>query len=89
MKSTKSNLSKVYLTELERFGYTLKAIGRTKKEAEDAVIAEYIRTFKNINGTDPAEEDTDRYFGDDRSCLDVARDELYTEEVEFGKVLWA
>ena len=79
----------VYVTELERFGYVLKAVGRTAKEAEDAVIAEYIRTFKDLNnGEDPAEE----VCGDDcfstRSYLEVAKDELYTEKVEFGKVWW-
>lgn len=78
----------VYVTELERFGYVLQAVGRTAKEAEDAVIAEYIRAFKDLNnGDDPAEVCDDEFFST-RSYLEFARDELYTEKVEFGKVVW-
>ena len=89
MKSSSANADAVYVTELERFGYTLKAVGRTAKESEDAVIAEYIRTFKDLNnGEDPAEVCYDGYFST-RSYLEVAKEELYTEKVEFGKVWWA
>lgn len=87
MKSSSANADAVYVTELERFGYTIKAVGRTAKEAEDAVIEEYIRTFEDLNdGLDPAEA----YEWDDaRSYLDIARDELYTEKIELGKAWWS
>ena len=75
----------VWIAELERFGYTLRAVCKTDTEAVNAVMSEYERAFKEENGYDPDEEDS---YGDDRSYWDVALDEVYVRFVEFGKVNW-
>lgn len=73
-----------FISQLERFDYTLTAVGRTKKEAEQSLLAEYFRVYKDINGTEPDKDwvtDTETYWS-------LAKEEIFTEEVEFGKVMW-
>lgn len=78
-------MKKVYLAQLERFGYTLTAIGRTEEEARDAIIKDYKRIYKEWNNVDPGKD----FTSDNRSYLQIAEDELFVEEVELGKtVLW-
>ena len=79
-------MKKIYLGQLERFGYTLTAIGPTKKEVESSLMAEYETAYKNANGCDPREDYYDDW--DERSYYDVAKDEIYVEEMTVGKVIW-
>ena len=83
MKGTET----IFVTELERFGYTLRAAGRTKKEAEDAVLAEYYNAYMDYNnGAKPDEEILDE---GNNTYYNLAKTELYTEELPFGKVWWS
>ena len=77
----------IYFCETDRFGYTLQVIGRTEEEARQAMIEEYIKTYKRLNGVDPRDEDIS-YYSDYRSYLDVFLEELNVEKREFGKVEW-
>lgn len=45
----------VWMMELDRFGYTLRVMGRTKEEAEDAMQEEYIRAYAKANSMDESE----------------------------------
>ena len=38
--------------ELDRFGYTLRVMGRTKEDVESAMREEYIRTYSKLNDMD-------------------------------------
>ena len=88
----------VWMMELDRFGYTLRVMGRTKEEAEDAMREEYIRAYAKINGIyeeafaqaigrsalcgDPDEED------EDVACYRAAFEDNEAHFYEFGKVEW-
>ena len=74
----------VFIAELERFGYTLMAVGHTSVQAERAVLAEYYERYKDANGIAPDED----WIDDDRTYWSVARDEIYVHEEEIGKVWW-
>ena len=77
----------IYFCETDRFGYTLQVIGRTEEEAKQAMINEYLKTYRRLNGTDPS-EDYWNYAYDEESYLDVFLEELNVEKREFGKVEW-
>ena len=76
---------KVYIGELERFGYTLTAVDTSKKRVVDALMAEYVETYKDYNGTDPRREKDDysgfTYYRDAKECIEI-------RELEIGKVEW-
>lgn len=74
----------VYYGQLERFGYTLTAIGRTEREVRKALEKEYVETYISENGADPREE----FWDDGESYYKVAMDEMYIDEFTFGKVEW-
>lgn len=74
----------IWLAELDRFGYTLRVVGRTKEEARDALIKEYVKTYKEWNGIHPKK---DIFYGD-RSYYDSAVDEICPLELQFGEVDW-
>ena len=75
----------VWLCEMDRFGYTLQVVGRTEKEAKEAMTAEYIKAFKNANdGEDPSEVE----YNDSETYFDCFMEELYATEMEFGVVEW-
>jgi len=76
---------KIYLAQIDRYGYMLTSVGRTEAEARDAILKKYREAFRNDNGCDPSEEllpDTDL------SYLELAKEELFVTPVEFGEVLW-
>lgn len=77
------NNNYVYFAEIERFGYTLQVIGRTEKECKDAMINEYVRTYKDENGVDPRKGDEI-----DKEYFDTFMDEMNIEKREFGKIEW-
>ena len=85
----------VWFCETERFGYTLQVIGRTKEEAKEAIIKEYVRAYKKQNdGADPQQayllrqSGSEEYDFIDADYFETFLDELYIEEREFGKVEW-
>lgn len=49
-KTQKTPANGVWKMELDRFGYTLVVVGRTKEETEQAMREEYIRTYAKWNG---------------------------------------
>ena len=75
----------VWVGELDRFGYVLKTVGRTEEEAREALSNEYIKTYKDINGTDPKEDYVDFVK---TSYYDSAMEDINIWEATFGKVEW-
>lgn len=76
-------MKKIYLAQLERFGYMLTAVGTTKKQAVEAVMETYTNVYINENGIDPAEDMVDY-----RSYSDLAREEIYVEALTPGECRW-
>jgi len=74
-----------YLAKLDRFGYEITAIGRTEKEAADAVIKSYTNAYKSEHGISPGR---DKMPYSDKSYLSLAKTELYVEKLELGKAIW-
>lgn len=74
----------VWIGELDRFGYVLKTVGRTKDEVKEALSKEYIKTYKDINDSDPRK---DSYYGD-TTYYDSAMEDINMWEATFGKVEW-
>ena len=86
-------MAKVWVAQLERFGYTLLCVEKTKQKAFDAMSREYISTYykwnkadKNINW-ESAEEmvEKDEEFKEYYQC---AMDEMYITDLEYGQVDW-
>ena len=77
--------NKVYIATVDRFGYDLTVVGRTEKEAKDALIEEYIKVYQKRNGTSPDEDLHMRSCG---SYLDYMEEDIEINEYEFGKVEW-
>lgn len=75
----------VWLAELDRFGYILRVVGRTKEEAEDALMKEYVKTYRNRNGSNPKNVS---FYGADESFYDVALSDMSVTEMPFGEVDW-
>ena len=73
----------IYFAEIERFGYMLQCVGLSAEEVKQAMIDEYIKTFKNCNdGIDPRDEDMKEDY------YDVFLEELWIEKREINKVEW-
>ena len=68
---------KIFVGELDRFGYTLRAFGHSEEEVRKMLMKEYIRGFKGYNGVNP-----------DKERKKVADDEMFIEEVKIGEVEW-
>ena len=80
-----SKAKKVYICELERFGYTLTAVGETEEQAKNAIIKEYVKTYKKWNdGEDPRKEE--RRGG--VSYYDEMLEDIITYDLPIGKVEW-
>ena len=77
--------NKVYIAEVERFGYTLTAMGKTEREAKDAIIAEYVRAYMDENEGSHPIKDEHPYGG---TYYDNMLEDLSVEEIEFGVVEW-
>lgn len=79
-------MAKVYVGTLERFGYNLLVVETTKEKAIAALRAEYIKAYKECNnGIHPSREHS---YREDQSDLDIALEDIYAREAEFGKVEW-
>ena len=48
-KKEQTEKNGVWMWELDRFGYYLKVVGRTKQEVMDAMREEYIKTYAKFN----------------------------------------
>ena len=68
---------KIYVGTLDRFGYVLRVVATTKAEAKKLLIAEYKNAYEEINHCRPPKE-----------TLKIAKDEIFVDEVEIGKVEW-
>ena len=93
----------VWMMELDRFGYTLRVMGRTQEEAENAMQGEYIRAYAKRNSLDESElwsafshPVLDGYGELDETDLAncfvcdfvAAFNDAYVNFYEFGKVEW-
>ena len=78
-------MAKVYLAQLERFGYLITAVGRTKGEAHQAIMETYKSSYRHENGTEPS---MDRVPYSDRTFLQLAEEELFVTEIRYGEALW-
>lgn len=76
----------VYMAQLNRFGYALTAVGRTKKEAVDTVIATYINSYKSENGTDPDKDYVD--WTEPITYLELAKQETFVTFLDYGHTEW-
>lgn len=71
-----TDVKKVFLASLYRFGYDLYVVGRTEKEAKDAIKEAYIQTYMDWNdGEKPSAHEKQ-----------VAFDEIFVSELAFGEV---
>lgn len=77
-----AQLKYIYFCEIDRFGYTLQAIGLTEREARQAIIDEYIKTYIKNNGINPRTDPDGRYD------YNVFINELYVDKREIGAVVW-
>lgn len=89
----------VWKMELDRFGYTLVTVGRTKDEAEEAMRKEYIRAYAQFNdlNEDAYAQAIGRWMlcGDPNKAEDedvelyrAAFEDNEPRFYEFGKVEW-
>ena len=72
----------VWVADLERFGYTLSVVGKTKKECMDALSAVYIRSYGYGNQT------FDMNNEEDREYYECAMEEAYCRFLPYGEVDW-
>lgn len=91
-----SEMKYVYYGEIERFGYTLQCFGRTEEEVRNALIEEYVESYKKRNnGSDPRkayelmQEESDDYDLCDALYYETFLDELYIDRKELGHVEWS
>lgn len=76
----------VWVATLERFGYTLMVVERTKQKAVDALIRVYKQTYQKYNEFDSIEEmENDEEF---KHYYELAMEELYVRKLEYGMVEW-
>lgn len=68
----------MYLGELERFGYTLTVISKTKKGARRALMKEYLKTYIRCNN---GEIPTKDYW-------ETMQDEIMIEKLAYDEILW-
>lgn len=87
-------MAKVWVAQLERFGYTLLCVEKTKQKAVDAMSREYIKTYfnwnkhdGNLSGYETAEDmvANDEEFKEYYKC---AMDEMFVTDLEYGEVDW-
>ena len=67
----------VYMGILYRFGYDLTVIGESEKSVRSALVKEYNRTYKEINGSRPTSDEIRRRDAD-----------IEIHEFTMGKVEW-
>lgn len=76
----------VWVATLERFGYTLMVVERTKQKAVDALIKVYKQTYQKRNYFNSIEDmESNEEF---KHCYELAMEELYVRKLEYGIVEW-
>lgn len=76
----------VWVATLERFGYTLMVVERTKQKAVDAMIGVYKQTYQKRNEFSSIEEmENDEEF---KHYYELAMEEMYVRKMEYGIVEW-
>lgn len=68
----------LYIGELERFGYVLRVVCKTREQCEYALITEYLHAYRKRNRHNPSEEE-----------LEAVDDDMYVSALELGKVDWS
>ena len=69
--------TKIFIGTLDRFGYELRVVTNSEAEARKLLMREYKRAYEEINHCRLTKE-----------AINTAEDELFIEEVTFGKVEW-
>lgn len=75
----------MYLAELDAFRYRITAVGKTKKEAVNAVMREYSAEYKARKGVSPGRV---VYEVPRRSYYAVMKDEVVVTELKNKKAIW-
>ena len=86
----------VYFGEVDRFGYMLECIDTSEEKVRNALIEEYIRVYKQRNGSDPREAfelresgaDEDEYDNVDAEYYEHFLGDLVIQKRELGEVEW-
>ena len=76
----------VWVATLERFGYTLMVVEKSREKALNAISEEYrdaYRKWNDIPSVEEMEQD-----GDFRHYYENAMEEVYCRRLEYGKVEW-
>ncbi len=81
------NENVVFVGSLERFGYTLFGVGRTKTEVVTAIMKTYDEAYRRANGAD-CDPRKQRLFRGDQSDYTKAKGDIYVREMQFGDVEW-
>jgi len=76
----------VWVATLERFGYTLMVVDKSKKKAVDALVSVYKQTYQKRNEFNSIEEmENDEEF---KHYYELAMEEMYVRKFEYGIVEW-
>ena len=76
----------VWVAQLERFGYTMMVVERTKKKALAVIVDEYKKAYAYRNGFATIEEmEQDEEF---REYFRNAMEEVYCRKMEYGVMGW-
>ena len=86
-------MTSVWVATLERFGYTLMVVERTKQKAKDAIRAEYKAAYFKRNkawGEMPYEtiEEMEQKDEEFKEYFMGAMEEVYCRKLELGEVEW-
>ena len=84
-----SNMKKVVVATLYRFGSAATVICETEKEAREKLMAWYTEEYVHLNGTNPKEdvyltyfdEDKETYYDEADSCIEI--EEYVLGEIDF------
>ena len=87
MKKENKKVPDVYVGELNRFGYTLSCVGKTKKAVVDAIMASYEQAYRKCNDNlDPRKAHS--YRSREKTDYTVARNDISVRPMNFGDVEW-
>ena len=71
--------TKVYVATLDRFGYEMRTVATTEKQARENIVKAYITAYKNTNGIDPRQS---TYGKEDYK---TAKEEIYVDEYNLAE----
>ena len=76
----------VWVAQLERFGYTMMVVERTKHKALAVIVDEYKKAYAYRNGFATIEEmEQDEEF---KEYFRNAMEEVYCRKMEYGVMEW-